>query len=541
MDLKGAQVIGHGEDHIILKHPDGHEIKLMHKGTSHQHKETMHHYADGGKVVADKKPQPPQQPQINPQDAANIKNAFTHGYSDGGDVVKDPTQGVFPLPPNEIGRGAVKGADISSMTGNFDPVPPSVDQSYLETGLQNRTPLSKDAIPESQRSLEQRASAPTSNPTISAPMQQQQPIGDQFGTQKAADMSQKGLQMQVQGLQGEANAAGALGTQQAEQIHQHQLRQQVIDNHYNNELAAIDADRVHFQKDVQDHHIDPNQYMANKDTLGRVATGIGLILGGLGAGLAGGPNQALEMLNKQIDRDIDAQKSELGRKENLLSANLKQYGNMRDAMAMTRIQQQDLLTSELQQSAAKSQDPLVHARAQAAVGEILHKNAIEQGQLAGRQAIMKAQSTGHVDPTTAIRMLLPKEQQEKAIGDLRVAEKTFASHQAIDTIFEQIGKEQTAHNRINNPFQSSQKIAALRAQLVPLVMEASPSKRLTHESLAAEIDPLIPGYTTSPATRANMQEQLHHLMDTHADSPASLEGTGIQYPKYVPRKGFNRK
>jgi chemotaxis protein histidine kinase CheA len=54
--------------------------------------------------------------------------------------------------------------------------------------------------------------------------------------------------------------------------------------------------------------IDPNRFWNSKSTGEKIVASIGLILAGAGAGLSGQPNQAIQLLQKQIDNDIESQK-----------------------------------------------------------------------------------------------------------------------------------------------------------------------------------------------------------------------------------------
>ena len=63
------------------------------------------------------------------------------------------------------------------------------------------------------------------------------------------------------------------------------------------------------------------------------------------------------------------------------------------------------------------------------------------------------------------------------------------------------------------------------------MLEASPSKRLTHESLAAEINPLMPGFLTNKKTAETLREELHRIIDTHADKTPVLDS----FPGLKPR------
>jgi hypothetical protein len=73
----------------------------------------------------------------------------------------------------------------------------------------------------------------------------------------------------------------------------------------NNSLAQGEQD---LQLSAQKAAIDPNNYLKKMGVGERAMTAIGLLISGAGAGLTGQPNLANEMLQKNIDRDIAAQK-----------------------------------------------------------------------------------------------------------------------------------------------------------------------------------------------------------------------------------------
>ena len=77
--------------------------------------------------------------------------------------------------------------------------------------------------------------------------------------------------------------------------------------------------RQAFQEDLQNGHITPETYASlygKKDTLGKIGTLFGLMVSGAGSGLAHQPNALLQMMDKTIDRDLEAQKLS---KENALN------------------------------------------------------------------------------------------------------------------------------------------------------------------------------------------------------------------------------
>ena len=125
-------------------------------------------------------------------------------------------------------------------------------------------------------------------------------------------------------------------------------------------------------------------------------TAIGLFLGGIGGGLTGQGNPAMDFLNKQIDRDIEAQKADLGNKKTLLEANLRQFGNLRDATDMTRIQQTEIYKSQLAKAAMATGNPLIQARANAQINQWDLQNASLQQQMTQNQLLYGGASTTQI-------------------------------------------------------------------------------------------------------------------------------------------------
>lgn len=81
------------------------------------------------------------------------------------------------------------------------------------------------------------------------------------------------------------------------------------------ELAALNEQRAAKLREIEKSEIDPQKFWGGMSA-GRKAGAIASIfLGGVAQGLGGGPNEALQTLDKAIDRDIDAQKSNLQKKQ----------------------------------------------------------------------------------------------------------------------------------------------------------------------------------------------------------------------------------
>lgn len=84
----------------------------------------------------------------------------------------------------------------------------------------------------------------------------------------------------------------------------------------------FDAQHIAYAQDLATRQIKPESYQnlfANKSTLGKIGTFFGLLLSGAGSGLGHQPNALLDMMNKEIDRDLDAQKQNRGNAQNFLN------------------------------------------------------------------------------------------------------------------------------------------------------------------------------------------------------------------------------
>ncbi len=102
------------------------------------------------------------------------------------------------------------------------------------------------------------------------------------------------------------------------------------------------------------------------------------------------PNAAIEELDKAIDRDVESQKAEMGKKSTLLSANMQHFRDLSTAMEMTRTMQMGAVAEKMKAAAAKAGDPQAKA---ALLGQIATYDMSIQTRLekvAARQAMQSA-------------------------------------------------------------------------------------------------------------------------------------------------------
>lgn len=136
------------------------------------------------------------------------------------------------------------------------------------------------------------------------------------------------------------------------------------------------------QRDLDEAHakgVDPHHWFANKGTGSKIAMAIGLIAGGFNQGIHGGSNPMMDLMNKEIDRDIDAQKEGIAGKQRSLDNKVSLYGLMR----------QKGLDEDASRDAAKI---LAHQSLDAQLKAALPQATTAVGQLQLKQAIAENQA-----------------------------------------------------------------------------------------------------------------------------------------------------
>ena len=233
--------------------------------------------------------------------------------------------------------------------------PSSVDQ------MQARQSLSD---PPMSASDEQAANPNQEPPTEQDIMSDYQNAQNQSGPvnpgqpqQSALPNNAAGLQNAKHLIQGGISAQNKAGNEQAnilqdysDQLESGKTADEDYADHQAKSKVLLDA--------IQNGKVDPNRVWHNASTGGKISAALGLILGGIGAGLTHGPNLALQVLNKTIDDDIDSQRTEQSKNMNLYKLNEEEYGNATRAKLATKAQMLTSAKAQLQASAAKTQGPL---------------------------------------------------------------------------------------------------------------------------------------------------------------------------------------
>lgn len=349
--------------------------------------------------------------------------------------------------------------------------------------------------------------------------------GTPFDVQKSYNLGQLAIREQ-QAVEAAKAKAGA-------QIEKSDLEARAeLEDGARRNLADFAKHTDDFKQDYLNQKINPNAYLENMSTGKRISTAIGLFLGGMSTPFTHQGNPALDFLNKQIDRDIQGQKDKLGKIRTIYEANQALYKDKTLADAATRINMNDIYAHKIQEAAAKLGTPEAKAKADAASATFAMQNAQLLQQSALRATVFHSLRSGG-QGLTAIDLanagLMPAEvaQKEQASID--------AQNQGIEharNIFADMAKEQTTANLLNP--QSYKRMDALKAALVQSIMEASPTKRLTKESLAAEISPFDLKTSDSAETETAKLRGVLNIIKANADpTPHMREYAPNSLPKYM--------
>lgn len=377
-----------------------------------------------------------------------------------------------------------------------------------------------------------------------APAQAQASLpSDPYGTQAYQDYLLKGVQGQTGGLETEAKEQQKLGEAQAKVFADQAAAQQAQVKSYQDHYNEIDQERKNFQTDLQNAHVDAKRFLNSMGVGSKVSTGIGLILGGMGGGLTHQGNPALDFLNKQIDRDIQSQRDEIGKTENLLSANMRQFGNLKDATDMTRVMQMDIVKNQLADAAAKAQGPLAKARADQAIGQIDQQIAPIMAQMAMRKSLTSPQAAGGAaqDPASQIRMqsmmgFIPKEHVEPMFKELKEAEGMVRAKDNLLGAFEKLNQINTVGGRITRPLNTPKEVAAIRDPLIAQLSKET-AGRFT-EADSQFIGSLFPAPGDDAKTIQTKRNQLNKIISEKMNFP-QLNAYGIRLGNTAGSSRFN--
>lgn len=369
LDFKKFKKVSADENMTVLQHDKGHKIHIAHKSLEPKMRKQLEkmemHYADGGFVGG-----------------TALDDEFSNEPS--------PMASVMPSAEEQL----IQKAQMPKQEPLPQPVAPMMEQEQdmlVKKALGQAPVLPSSAIeginPEQQV-----------QPEATQQMQPQQPKPEDiagYGTYESHLLG--GVAQQEEGIKKEAEARQLQAIEEQKALQQSQNTAKELQSSYQKNFDELEQDRKNFEDDLVKQKVDPNRFFNNMSTAQRISTGIGMILGGIGAGLTGGENPVMKMMHQQIENDIEAQKSQIGKTQNLLTANMHHFGNLKDAVDMTKAQNLDMLSMKMKQALSKSNNPQANAVMQQEIGKLEQQSGAIRQKIAMKRVASEFMNNANKD------------------------------------------------------------------------------------------------------------------------------------------------
>jgi hypothetical protein len=405
--------------------------------------------------------------------------------------------------------------------------------SFLQDVITPNRGLKPGEAPQVALTKDAPAAGPTNFP-LTAP---EQPTERGLSTPAApmANPLQDAADLYAQGARAEAKAAGEVGKEQQGILDKYISQQNDLNTRVNDNLLAMERASKEWQAKLLSKEVNPDRFMQSKSTLGKILTGVGLMIGGA---------PAAAFVEKQIEQDIKAQQADLDNQNTLYAQNMKMFGNVQDALTATRLQMNGMVEAQLKAATLKQSSPQAIAAGQMKVAEYQAKHADEMlkfsQSLAQRQ--MQQQMMGKSgsnmtveDAEAAIRAgLVPKEQQAEAMKEveylkgLKVAQASakdaYRTALGVGTTGALIGKVKPGGT------QSQRDLDLLNAKLEGILRENRPpgSGVLTDADAKAIIAPYLVNATDSAKAIADKARAFEQKLSGMYSKSGTLGTYGIK-------------
>lgn len=216
-----------------------------------------------------------------------------------------------------------------------------------------------------------------------------------------------GLQQQVLGEEQKAAAASGIATQTAkdQEARDAQLKQNMQDIQDN--AADLKAHADAFRDYTKAHEVPLNSYAQDASTGQKITNAIGMLLAGAG----GAGAQAMDFMNKQIDRNVAAQEQNFQHQSTVWHAYEALYHDRNIATNMAKATGADMLANQIAQTANRYGTVQAQSAANTAIGVLNQKAQQEIGLAATRRTgLQKGQLQQNPGPAGMAAM---KEKQQQ--------------------------------------------------------------------------------------------------------------------------------
>lgn len=267
-----------------------------------------------------------------------------------------------------------------------------------------------------------------------------------------------------------------------------------------------------------DSKIDPKRWWKEKSTGENILAALAIGLGGFSASMTGGPNYALQIIDKAIERDIDAQLAnregkykQAAAQQDMLGILRGQYADKRDERTAAKSLMLERSAKYIEEITARSASEQTKAKGAEMAAQLRQQSALHQQELAlklaGQVTTSETRVPGTGGTNDAQRAAMAREAvygQYNPKAFIPGAERIFGvPMQAVD---EADGKE------LNKQVASASELLRTLDQMEANGRKLSPQARTNVKSLRAQAMLKIKNLEAGGALDAGMQDVANSLL-----------------------------
>lgn len=424
LDLSKVKHLKSDEESTTLAHQDGHTITLLHKSLGPDSRKQLEALAKVSKKMAKGGPVRTEAEEEPSFVDTLTKDLPQRSEPDIDSSEIDPMAGLkeqYNIEQSMLDSGPTtpigsSGYDASGLEGMFGPKGEAPEQFNPEAWKKAENTLARRTEQESRQQLQTSANIQAENevraraglPLLPVPagIPQAQPVPQEVQPliaepqavpqQPSVAPTGDGFALQEKAIRDTAKAQMDLAAEQAAIQNKAIQDAEIAKQEYKIAYDKINEELEHNMADVRAGYIDPDKYWTGyRDPVsGKTVGGHSRLMAGIGMLIAGfnptsQPNAAIEFIKHQMNQNLEAQKANLQSAHNLVAANMRQFGNLKDATEMAKLQQMGIVQMYLQQAAAKAQSPMAKAAADNAIGMLQREKAASMNKFAMQGAIQR--------------------------------------------------------------------------------------------------------------------------------------------------------
>lgn len=292
-----------------------------------------------------------------------------------------------------------------------------------------------------------------------------------------------------------------------------------------------------FSQYIKDNPVIVPKLFSNMGAVQTIASSIGLLLGGIGAGLTNGPNQVLQNMNDQIAREVEAQKMAREEKFNLYKMHLDRLKDEHQAALQTENNIRMIAQQQFDEAAGRTGIGPA-AREQINLARQANQLQMQQNMMSMVQskykqqlmsAAMKSGEGRAEDPSTLVPILVPEAHQKEVFKNIDAAVNTRHMANSIMQAFEEAVKENTVARTGAGLLRTPGSVYALHQHMQPTFADLEGTVR------QAAMDNTFKNVTPMPGDTEHKINQKRQALLEYLQSKASAstaKAYGIDLSKY---------